>query len=508
MKITCKHIANSCRHEGQKDVRNGLNNCCSKRNSTNPKALFLVLMALASSGGIININKNNNLFAEDLKQEGSSTNNQNTIDEKKFIMIFEKISKLNDIKQSYYYDYYNNLDNTISAVNERKFADYKSILCNIPDVVRLKGKKSIEQYQNGVMSILENCDEYGAMYIKNVPDKENMSLHSAYIERLLTATNKVQGCKCQNIAMLNGLTAEELIKKVVMPNEKIANNEKIGNKENTIIFITNEFGTDIGNAYIDNYNDKIFSQKNAKLAYKNYEFDESFLGHYDNIILIQPNGINADDALNNAFANIEASIEKGSHLDIAYMSHSNESGTTLSKIYKNNGDKQVNRLDIKDFGSSDKGGQPYAQSIKSILKNSIEAGYKPRFIALGCDSDNFESFFKEFNGDVHVFGTPYTNNSKFILGFNNNSLLMVSTSSKFYKNYGLLYAITELNQIITPATLNSFLIDDGLEADQTFPKNSIFDKILLEQILSNKRQGIVEKQNGMTMIYDTIKYRD
>lgn len=492
------------------NIYNYAENLHLKRKISFPKAVMLLIIGVVSSGTIA-INKTDtspkgNLFAEGLtsKPITSKPDKNNVIIDKDLLVELDKLAKKGNIKQSYYYDYYGKLDNSEQAVEERRFEDYKSLVMNVPDSILLSGASETRNYMSDVISILQNCGEYGAFYIKNMPDKENMAIHATCIERLSNASKKIQGCKYENIALLNGLSAQELMQKVVIPNEKIANGETIGKNQNTLIMITNEYGKDTEGAFIDNYSTKAFSEKNTNLEYKNYTFDETFLGHYDNIILIQPTGINADDALNSAFTKLEKYINLGANVDIAYMAHSSGDGVTLSDIYKIDGKNQVNRIDTQDFNPIGNGGQPFAQSMKRIFKNSIDNGYNPRFICMGCDSDKLQVLFQEFDGKIHIFGTPFDNNDKYVLGFNNNSLVMASKSSRFYKNYGLLYAITELKIKLAVKLLNSFSIDKGLGRGT----NPDLDLILLDNLQKGENGGIVEKENGMTMLYDIIKYKN
>lgn len=475
-----------------------------------PKAVMLLLIGVISSGTIV-INKagagpKGNLFAEDLtvKAITSKPDKCNVIIDKDLLLELEKLAKKGNVKQSYYYDYYGKLDNSEQAIAERRFEDYKALAMNVPDSIMLGGVSQTKKYMSDVVSIIQNCGEYGAFYIKNIPDRYNMAIHASCIRRLSDAAKEIQGCKYENIAILNGLSAQEVMQKVVIPNEKIAQGEIIGKNQRTLIMITNEYGKDTEGAFIDNYSTNVFSRKDVNLEYKNYTFDESFLGHYDNIILIQPTSINADDALNSTFKKLEKTIDFGADVDIAYMAHSSGDGITLSNIYKTDGKNQVNRLDLQDFNPIEAGGQPFTQGIKRIFKNSIANGYNPRFIAMGCDSDKLQVFFKEFDGKVHIFGTPFDNNDKYVLGFNNNSLVMASKSSRFYKNYGLLYAITELKIKLAGKFLNSFSIDKGLENGT----NPDLDRILLDDLQKGKTGGIVEKENGMTMIYDIKQYKN
>lgn len=409
----------------------------------------------------------------------------------------------NNIKpeQSFYYKKSMSHEDVIT----KKFNDYKSLLENIPINFIKGGADSINLYKSSVISILKTCGEYGAMYIKNIPDSQNIMLHAQELTRLSIASEKIQGCKFQNAALFNGFSAEELMKKVVIPNEKIANNEIIGENENTLIIMTPEFGRD--RVYATTFDGKTYFTKHTQDSNKIYDFNDSLLGHYDNILIIQANGKNSDDVLDTAFPNIEKNLSKGAKTDIMYIGEITPvNGAILSSRYPTAiKDDGIYMLDEGDFNPIDKGGKPFSISIANIFKNAIDKGYKPRIIGDGCRSeqllqDSINKILPENYGDkVHVFGTPYFVNDNSITGFSaDNKLSFVNRVDPFFDNEskGLLIKITEIDKKIQPdwQKTDSFILDDVLK------------KKIITDYNSGIKNGVLVKPNGMIMEYKVISY--
>lgn len=412
----------------------------------------------------------------------------------------------NNVKpgQSFYYD-----PKTKPSDNEvitRKLNDYKSLLENIPASFAKGGTDSINLYKSSVISILKTCGEYGAMYIKNIPDPQNIMVHAQELIRLSTASEKIQGCKFQNAALFNGFSAEELMKKVVIPNEKIANNEIVGKNQNILIAITPEFGRD--RVYTTTFDSKTYFTKHAQVLNKIYDFNDSLFGHYDNILVIQPNGKNADDVLDTAFPNIEKNLFKGTKADIMYIGEITPvNGAILSNRYRTAiKDDGIYMLDIGDFNPSDKGGKPFSISIANIFINAIDAGYKPRIIGDGCKSEQLlqnsinKILPENYRDKVKVFGTPYFVNDNSITGFStDNKLSFVNKVDPFFDtNKGLLIRITEPEKKIQSdwQKTDSFILDDVLQ------------KKIIADYYNGIKNGVLVKPNGMIMEYSVISYRN
>lgn len=406
--------------------------------------------------------------------------------------------------QSFYYD--PKTKPSDSEVITRKLNDYKSLLENIPANFIKSGTDSINLYKSSVISILKTCGEYGAMYIKNIPDPKNIMLHAQELIRLSIASEKIQGCKFKNAALFNGFSADELMKKVVIPNEKIANNEMIGENQNTLIAMTPEFGRD--RVYTTTFNTKTYFTKHAQDSNKIYDFNDSLFGHYDNILVIQPNGKNADDVLDTAFPNIEKNLFKGAKTDIMYIGEITPvKGAILSNRYPTSiKDDGIYMLDEGDFKPLNEGGKPFSISIANIFINAIDEGYRPRIIGDGCKSEELlqDSINKILPGNyrdkVEVFGTPYFVNDNSITGFSaDNKLFFVNKVDPFFDtNKGLLIRITETDKKIQSdwQKTDSFILDDTLQ------------KKIIADYNKGIKNGVLVKPNGMIMEYNVISYRN
>lgn len=490
-------IYSSKKQEIRPNFSKCFNNCLSYDNVSfsgfkktlinKPKAILLSLMAFFVEPNMAKAEEPTIRAVEDI---ASKTTFLKTV-ESDFGSILEKLSNKIDAKKSYYYD--SDVDGSIpniAIINSRRLNDYKNLLENIPASIFKNGNDAIIQYQNSIISILKTCDEYGAMYIKNIPDIENIVLHSQGLNRLSVASEKIQGCEFKNAAIFNGFSADELMKKVVIPNEKVAKGESIGENQNTMIVMTHEFGCDSNKSYAEDFKNKTFS----------------FLKHYDNILVIQPNGKNADNALDTAFLNIEKNLLKGAKTDIMYIGHevNGFNGAKLSDWYPTSRDKGIYMLDIGDFDPLGKGGKPFSVSIASIFKNEIDNGYNPNIIGNGCKSEQLlQSAMNKilpegYRDKVHVFGTPDFVNSSPIIDFSaDNKLSFVEKVDPFFdNNKGLIIRIKEADNKIQPdwQKIDSFVLDEALK------------KKIITDYNNGIKKGVFVKPNGMTMEYKVIIY--
>lgn len=458
------------------------------------KAILLSLMTLFSTPNML---KSDDVLGKTFEEVGAKTALIKSL-EGDFSLMLEKLSNEVPVKKSFYYDSdIDGINPSVKVINSRRLDDYNKLLESYPDL----------DSKNSVISILKTCGEYGAMYIRNIPDSENILKHAQGLNRLAIASEKIQGCKFQNAAIFNGFSADELMKKVVIPNEKIANGEVIGKGENTLIMITPEFGSD-GNTYVSTFNNKPFLSKNGQISNKIFNFTESFLGHYDNILVIQPNGKNADDVLNTAFANVEKGLYKGAKTDMMYLGHdiNGFNGTMLSDWYPSiKRDSGIYMMDIGDFEPVSKGGKTFAVSIANIFKNAINNGYNPSIIGNGCNSEKLlqgavnKLLPESIQDKVHVFGTPYYANDPPIMGFSSdNRLSYVKKVDPFFDNNtkGLLIRITDSGNKTQPdwQKTDSFVLDEKLKAK------------IINDYRSGIGSGVLVKSNGMIMEYRVLTY--
>lgn len=455
-----------------------------------------------------------NTKAEEILVDASASIKSELVDSITSLNAQESINKGLDVlskkipaEKSYYFS----KEKSNLEIYKIKLEDYNNLVNNVPKSIANKGDAAVLLFKKSIISILDQCGEYGAMYIKNIPDLDNIVEHANGISRLLNAIKNIQGCSYENIAVLNGLSAKELLNKVVIPNEKLLNEEKIGENQNTVVIISHEFGSDPGNFYKKDFSTKPLNSKDIKIDFLNYKFNSTFLSNYDNILLVQPNKQTADSTLNTAFSNIEQGLEKGAKTDILYIGHGyGTKGAVLSNGYDSY-NNTPSLIDLSDFKPIDNGGQVFAQSIARIFKNSIENGYNPRFIGDGCNSEFLQDAINnimpnEYKESVHVFGTPYDSNGTAYLGFSaDKKLSLVTKVSKFFKNMGLMIRITEIDPSKLEKIkknynpfyeLQSFYLDRGLS------KNIIADT----KSGKNGTHGVAAKKNGMLIEYEDIEY--
>lgn len=332
-----------------------------------------------------------------------------------------------------YYDT-NSCFATEKDTKKARLDDYIKLVKNVPNSVKNKGTEAVQEYRNGVLSILETCDEYGAMYIKNMPDPENMAKHAEGLKRLSAAAEKTQGCKFTNATLFNGFTAEELEKKVIIPNEKLAAGEKVGTEGHTLVMITHELGADYNQAFKNQFESNYMNSKNYNIEGKACKFDQSFLDYYDSILVIQPNDQSADDTLNKGFASINKGLDKKAQVDMTFIAHSGGGQPFLSLpkdkyadiVYNDNlhyGERlHSTMMDNSDFASS---GQSFSKDMQEIFAKSIANGYNPRFIGQGCTSEFMQKTFNNYMPEeiaqkVRVFGSMGSSIGQFGIGYVND----------------------------------------------------------------------------------------
>lgn len=419
----------------------------------------------------------------------------------------QTLSKQVPFKLSYYFSEGKSEAETIAE----KAQDYKKLIEDIPQKIAKKGLPDVLSYQKSVISILKTCGEYGALYIKNIPDKENMIIHAQGLQRLLAAAKKIQGCEFNNAALFNGFSADDLMRKVVIPNEKVAKGEIIGAGQNNLIIVTHEFGCDDEGNFKGDFSGNTYLKKHLDFpGGTNFDFQEGFLEHYNNILVIQPSG-NADNVLSEAFAKIEKALFKGSKTDIIAIGHGvNNSGIELSR--KSNmarGNSLL--LNSGDFLSVAVGGQPFAQSIARIFNSAIEQGYNPRFIGDGCDTEFLQSSLDTLLGknskNVRVFGTPYSIRGVSYLGFSKDGKLsfIAEVNPFFNDKYGLLVEITEAEGAKPDwyRTQSFFLNDDSGQEE----KAEGLDRRIIDGFRNGTLTGTAYKpDNNMAMNYQVIEF--
>lgn len=329
--------------------------------------------------------------------------------------------------------------NTPEKIKERRLDDYIKVTKNVPESVQKQGPEAVKKYRDSAISILDTTGEFGPAYIKNIPDPENMDKHASGLQKLSAAAEKNQGCKFKNATLFNGFTADELNQKVVIPNEKLAKGEKVGAKGETLVMIAHEGGTDYNGAFEDFYDTNTLNNKNYTASGKNCKFDESFLGHYDSILVIQPNAQSADKTLNKGLSTITSGLDKNAKVDITTIAHSGGGDPFLSlpRDEKGNVDEKKMHygtrsnediMDGTDFVSKTK--QPYVDSMNKIFNQSKENGHVSRFIGQGCETDylmksiNVGSSSEVMNNDAlpKFFGsTGCTVGGTYGLGYVNNA---------------------------------------------------------------------------------------
>lgn len=420
-----------------------------------------------------------------------------------YLKELQTLSEQVPFKLSYYFE----KGKSEKEIIRKKLEDYKKLVEDIPQSIKEKGLLSVSNYQKSIVAILKTCGEYGAMYIKNIPDKENILIHAQGLERLSNAAKKIQGFEFNNSALFNGFNADDLMKKVVIPNEKVAKGEEVGKNQNNLIIITHQFGSDTEFGFIKDFSDSTYLKKHINIPeVGKYDFDEGFLEHYNNILVIQPK-LHADNVLNEAFDKIDKAISKGAKTDIMVIAHG-VGGYGMKLITPKDGFYEgIFLLDKNDFAER----KPFVQSIFNIFQNSINKGYHPRFIGNGCKSEFLQECVDKLLGEnaknVRVFGTPYNIKGVSYFGFSKEGFLSFITKvSPFFneKKIGLLIKLTETDRVQPDwQKTSSFLLQRDNEEKAT---------ALGSKIISDYTNGILhgtafKPNSNMAMSYQVLEFK-
>lgn len=291
---------------------------------------------------------------------------------------------------------------------------------------------------------------YGKYYSNLIPKNENIDEHLTVFNEIKTLYKKIQGCEYNNPAIFNGMSILDIKAKILEPAKKLADNKVIGENEDTLVIIVFNAATDRENAFKSNMATDGYSCKKCKLSTFDFNFDEAFLEHYDNILLVQPNdGQSADKTLDLFFTKLENCLADDARLDITFMGHGKgKEGVVLSFGSYN----EERTMDLSDFKPLEKGGNIFAQSMKNIFIKSIENGYKPRIIGIGCSSEFMQTAIynfmpEEYKYDVKVFGAPESSSGAYVLGFTKNYLQMILMITNAHNKLWLIIDISDGNFI-------------------------------------------------------------
>lgn len=367
--------------------------------------------------------------------------------------------------------------------------------------VMAQSKKSLENNKNIVNKFEDNSlGKFGTYYSNLIPEGEDVNEHFECLKEIKDLYKDIQGCEYKNPAVLNGISLNDLKEKVLTPAQKLANGEKFGAKQKTLVFLTFNENADSTNAFRPNVVSTGFTSTEDNISNYNFKFDDSFLGHYDNIIVMQPNnGVSADDALDNLFSKLENSLDKNSKVDIAFIGHGvNKQGVRFSPT-KNT---EKSTMDLSDFKQVENGGNAFAQSMKNIFVNCIDNGYCPRVIGMGCTTDFMQKAVEDvmpedYSQFVKVFGTPYATTGNYVIGYNKNVLEMFVKTDSIKNNIGLILDIDDGKyQKTNDVKVESFEINP-----QTKDNMQIIDNYIKDGTTS----GSLSKKSGVTMFYNIRK---
>lgn len=345
--------------------------------------------------------------------------------------------------------------------------------------------------------------KYGEFYANSIAESEDIKIHFEYFMEIKNLYKDIQGCEFKNPALVLGLTAQEIFDKIIQPARRLADDLPCCIDTPTLIFIAMQEETDPNGAFDMFFNEPSFTVKEKNLHYFKCFFDESFLGHYDNIILCQPNNNqNANDTLNKFFIKLEHCLISPV-IDITTIGHGvSNYGIILSRPNQ----QDFHSFDIFDFGLEKSNGQIYTSIIKKLFIKCIDnevKQYYPKFIGIGCTSDFVQScidaIMPDFYKDkVKVFGSPFSTNGIAILGYNNGFLDFLVTVSSIVSNIGMLIRLTDDKfEKKNEQFVDSFIMT----------KQNNYYGIIDTYRKTGYSGGYLTKKNGVSMEYEAITYQ-
>lgn len=233
-------------------------------------------------------------------------------------------------------------------------------------------------------SIIADYPGFGKLYVMHIPDWENHNLHVQYLKRLSAASQKVSGCDFKNPAFFDVMDAEMLLQRVVLPMERLAEQEREAEPAQVLAVILYERGTDSAHyAFDDCFKYCTYMDTYAARAEvgRDVYYDTPFLKGYERFYVCQPNGITARAALTAFFRRLEETYVAGSRIDVLVMGHgiSNTTGVRLSK--RGNGPRE-NCFYTGEFKATASSGDSYAASFKRIMQAELDGGITPRVLFL------------------------------------------------------------------------------------------------------------------------------
>lgn len=193
-------------------------------------------------------------------------------------------------------------------------------------------------------------------------------------------------------------------------------------------------------------------------------------------------------------------MQEGSALDIAVMGHGLESKNGIILSF---GRDENATLDVSDFKDVKNGGNSYTEDIKEIFKKSIDNGYSPRFIGLGCNTDFLQNCVDKKMGkdsyNVKIFGTPTEVMDSFLIGFVNDSLNMFTLTDSIKYDIGMAINITDEPRLKS---------DDNNKEVETFTFDEKMTDDVIKDFTYNKvTYGTLSKPNNVIMEYNLILVR-
>ncbi len=359
--------------------------------------------------------------------------------------------------------------------------------------------KKTKEYENKIQI---NYKKYGKAFVSNIPKGESAEELFACLTEISTLYKSIQGCTFNNPAIFNGMTAEEIMHKVIYPARKLFYGQKFGAYQDTLFLMVYENSTDSTDAFISDMENNVYNSYTSKLDGLKFQFDETFFGHYDNIILLQPNSRKtADQTLDTMFSKLIKCLEKGSRLDIVSIGHGADGeGVWLSS--RSHYERDAMDISDFDFGKYGVSGNQYARDMLSIFKDVIDSGYNPKVIGIGCSSDFLQKAIdkmmpEEYRNSVKIFGTPYNTYSKTVIGYVEDHLEFITHVAALENStIGLIIELTDIDaKLDNDIEVESFLID--VKDQENFYSSIILKRYHEDDVT----QGSFSKPSGVIMQY-------
>lgn len=272
-------------------------------------------------------------------------------------------------------------------------------------------RTTYDHYQ-AVYNIVSYYDDKCECFLSMVPNETSPYEYLDAALKVYIESEKVSGHPFAKSQLLAGLSVDFMKKRMLEPLQRINEGKELSGK--TLVALVSSKEPSMSSLQKLAYSSPAFSQTKYKVNGEYYNNDESFFGHYDNVIMLESQK-EADQSLAQAFEKIKSCSKNCSEFDVLCFS---------SNLFK--------------------AGSPLSAEYVQIAKRLVEKGVRPRIICLGNRTDaiqlNVNKIFSEADANkICVFGTPANMQGEMSCAFRKGNLFIVLLTERVNGKRLLIY---------------------------------------------------------------------